>query len=443
MLYSIIIFIILLFIISVIDFKKVRSFEDFSVAGRKQGLLPVYLSMMASMIGASATLGIADKVWDIGFSAFWWLGVGSVGLFLQGLFLSKKVRELNVTTLPDIADKTVGKGAKSLLSFIIAISWIGIIGAQIVSLAKLIKSVVNVPNENLLIIVISLVVIIYTMLGGQLSVVKTDMLQSGIIFVGILGTFMYLYLYKGENNQDVFNNMQLIDSDFGYFDLINLLFITGGTYFLGPDILSRNIMSKDGKTARNATIISAFSLALIGFIVTMIGMWTLYNLPVMHGENPLIYIMDKVIPTPLAILLCIAIMATLISSADTCLVNAATIVEHDLLKRNSIREIRVIVVIMGIAALIIALTKSDIIDLLLGAYSVYSPGIVFPLLVSIIFYKKRRINKKIWFVAVTVGGLMGIMHSYFMVGPKYLPLLGMLLSLVLSLVSVLQSSKEK
>ena len=294
-----------------------------------------------------------------------------------------------------------------------------------------------------MIIVISLVVIIYTMLGGQLSVVKTDMLQSGIIFVGILGTFMYLYLYKGENNQDVFNNMQLIDSDFGYFDLINLLFITGGTYFLGPDILSRNIMSKDGKTARNATIISAFSLALIGFIVTMIGMWTLYNLPVMHGENPLIYIMDKVIPTPLAILLCIAIMATLISSADTCLVNAATIVEHDLLKRNSIREIRVIVVIMGIAALIIALTKSDIIDLLLGAYSVYSPGIVFPLLVSIIFYKKRRINKKIWFVAVTVGGLMGIMHSYFMVGPKYLPLLGMLLSLVLSLVSVLQSSKEK
>ncbi|MBO5389841.1 MAG: sodium:solute symporter family protein [Lachnospiraceae bacterium] len=443
MVYSIIIFIVLLFTISIFDFKRVKTFDDYALAGKAQGFWPVYLSMMVSMIGASATLGVADKVWDIGFSAFCWLGVGAIGLLLQGIFISKKIRELNATTLPDIAEKTVGEGAKSLLSLIIAISWIGIIGAQIVSLVKIVKSVATGINENVLIIIIAAVVILHTMLGGQLSVLKTDMLQSGVILVGILGTFIYLYMCKGENNQDIFNNLQMIDSDFGYFDFVYLLFITGGTYFLGPDIISRNIISKDGKTARNATILAAFSIGVIGFIVTMIGMWSLYNLPVMHGENPLIYIMDKIIPTPLAVFLCLALMATLISSADTCLINAATIIEHDLLKRNNVKELRFIILIMGIASLFIALVRSDIIDLLLGAYSIYSPGIVFPLLVAIVSYKKRKINKTLWLAAVILGGIMGLINSYFMIGPKYLPLLGMGLSLVLSLVSVLQSSREK
>ena len=156
MIYSIILFVIILFTISIFDFKRVKSFEDFAVAGKSQGFWSVYLSLMASMIGASATLGTADKVWDIGFSAFCWLGVGAIGLLLQGILLSKKIRELDATTLPDIADKTVGNGAKALLSLIIAISWIGIIGAQIVSLTKIVKSVVVGVNENALIIIISM-----------------------------------------------------------------------------------------------------------------------------------------------------------------------------------------------------------------------------------------------------------------------------------------------
>lgn len=443
MIYSILFFILILFVISICDLKKAKSFNDFALAGKKQGFLTVYLSLLASMIGASATLGITDKVWQIGFSAFWWLGVGAIGLLMQGLFLSKKIRELDVTTLPDIADKIIGGAARSLLSLIISISWIGIIGAQIVSLVKLIKTVASDINENILIIIITFIVIIYTMLGGQLSVLKTDVLKAGVILAGIVGTFLYLYLYKNENNSDIFNNMQLIDSEFGCFDLINLLLLTGGTYFLGPDILSRNIIAKDGKTARNATLFAGLSLAVIGFFVTMIGMWSLYNFPVMHGENPLIYIMDKIIPEPLAILLCLALVATLISSADTCLINAATIVEHDLLKKSSVKELRIIVAIMGVASLLIALTKSDIIDLLFGAYSVYSPGIVFPLLVAIMSHKRRRINRKIWFIAVISGGLLGFIHSYLMIGPEYLPMLGMALSLVLSILSVLQSSKEK
>ena len=85
-----------------------RSFEDFAVAGRRQGLATVLLSLLGTIVGASATIGVADRVFQIGFSAFWWLGVGAIGLFLQGCFLSERIRDLNANTLPDIAHKTVG-----------------------------------------------------------------------------------------------------------------------------------------------------------------------------------------------------------------------------------------------------------------------------------------------------------------------------------------------
>ena len=437
MLYGIIIFIIILFCISMYDFARVKTFQDFAVAGKNQGLVPVYLSLMTSMIGASATLGVAENVWSIGFPAFWWLGVGAIGLLLQGLLLSEKIREMDVNTLPDIADKTVGAGAKALLSVIIAASWIGIIAAQIVSLAKLLKAVLGGTDDGVLIIIIAAVVILYTMLGGQLSVIKTDMVQAFIIVLGVVSTFIYLFVFKGENNQVIFDSIILIKDSFNGFDLINLLFITGGTYFLGPDIVSRNIMSKDKKTAKRATYLASVSLAIFGIIITLIGLWSLHNIPTLGGKNPLVYIIDNVIPKPLAILFCLALIATLLSSADTCLVNAATIVEHDLLKRNKVWEIRVIIGILGILALFIALNRSDIIGLLLGAYSVYSPGVVFPLFIAIVCYKKRKIKKLLWYSSVIIGGIMGVLHSYFMIGPKYLPLIGMGVSLILSSLSVL------
>jgi len=443
MLYGIIIFIILLFCISIYDFTRVKTFQDFAVAGKKQGLAPVYLSLMTSMIGASATLGVAENVWSIGFSAFWWLGVGAVGLLLQGLFLSEKIRDMDVNTLPDIADKTVGSGAKVLLSLIIAVSWVGIIGAQIVSLSKLFKALLGGTDENFVIIIIAVVVILYTILGGQLSVVKTDMLQAGIIIVGVVSTLIYLFVFKGENNAVIFDNIFLLKDNFNGFDLINLLFITGGTYFLGPDIVSRNIMSKDKKTAKRATYLASISLAVFGIMITLIGMWSLHNIPTLMGKNPLVYIIDTVIPTPLAILFCLALISILLSSADTCLVNAATIVEHDLLKRNKVWQIRVIIGVLGLLALVIALNRSDIIGLLLGAYSVYSPGIVFPLIIAIICYKKRKIIKALWYSAVIIGGILGILQSYFMIGPKYLPLIGMGVSLVLSILSILPNNSKE
>ena len=92
-------------------------------------------------------------------------------------------------------------------------------------------------------------------------------------------------------------------------------------------------------------------------------------------------------------------------------------------------------------------------SLLTGAYSVYTPGVIFPLLVAILSYRKNGVRPALWISAVIVGGLFGIAGTYFgnLLAKLALPqmiidnltLIGMLLSLLLSLISVKWSSQNK
>lgn len=441
MIYVVGFYVLVLMAIGFMDIKKIKNFDDYVVAGKRQKFVFVYLSLMATMIGASATIGIADRVVQIGFPAFWWLGVGAIGLGLQSLLISEKIRNLEAKTLPDVANKTVGVGGKTLLATIIAVSWIGIIAAQFVSITKIIGLFMQGSNHRTVLIVVSVIVVIYTVVGGQLSVVKTDSIQSIIIALGILFAFGYILIKGGTSNIST-SDFQLVNDNFGAVDLFNLLMITGGTYFIGPDIISRNLMARDGKVAKKAALASGISIAFYGIIVTVMGLWVVKNVSDLQN-NPLIYIMNNVLPKPIAALLCLALISTLLSTADTCLINAASIIEYDLLKRDKIVEIRTIVAVLGIFALVIALFKTDIIALLTGAYSIYAPGVVFPLTFAVMAGDKREICKPIWYLGVIIGGGFGIANSYFNVGFEFLPLVGMGVSFVFSILSVVPIFNKK
>lgn len=437
MLAAVIVYIIIFIIIGFCDMRKVDSFEEYAVAGKRQGMSKVLLSILATAIGASATIGIVDRVADIGFPAIWWLVVGAVGLILQGLVLSEKVRGLNADTLPDVAEKTIGAPARKFIAAIIAVSWIGVIAAQYISMATVVSAITGKNNSRSILLIVVIITILYSVVGGQVSVVKTDMIQAVIMAAGFLAVFIYLFAVEGSCNQLVFENIKLTNEHFGGMDLFNLLFVVGGTYFLGPDILSRNLVSKDGKTAKKAAIAAGIALAVFAVIIVFIGMWVINFKADLGGKSPLIYLLDEIIPYPLAVILCLGLVSTILSSLDTCLVNVASIIEHDIFGRNSVNGVRVIVAVVGSASLGIALFKTDIIGLLTGAYSIYAPGIVFPLFIGIMCHDKRKIKRPLLYTGIIAGTVFGFINTYMHIGGAYLPLIGMGVSLIFSILSVL------
>ena len=435
-----IIYFLVLGFICIRDLFKVKNFDDYVVAGRKQSSPFVFMSLMATVLGASATVGIAARAESIGFAAFWWLGVGAIGFWFQAAFLSKSVHDLDVRTLPEIAEKTVGKTGRKLVAFIIAVSWIGIIAAQFAAVAGFIGLVLGHDAGTQSVLITAVIVIVYTLLGGQLSVVRTDALQFGILTLGFFATAIYLFGGFSNNTAATsaglatFGNFNLLNEKFSFADLAMMLFTVGGAYFLGPDVISRNLVAKDSSTARKAVIAGSFAILIFSVIIVLLGMWAATFAPNATGAavNPLFRLVSGALPLPLAALL---------SSADTCLINSAAIFGSDILNTRRISAVRLLVVAIGIIATFLALQGKDIIGLLTMAYSVYTPGIVAPLAVAIIAHKKFNIKKSLWYTGVCIGGLFGLIPAILastakIATPAYIPHIGIVISLAFAIASL-------
>ena len=433
------------------DLFKVKNFDDYVVAGRRQSTPFVFMSLMATVLGASATVGIAARAESIGFAAFWWLGVGAIGFWFQAAFLSKPVHDLDVRTLPEIAEKTVGKTGRKLVAFIIAISWIGIIAAQFAAVAGFIGLVLGHDAGMQSVLITAVIVIVYTLLGGQLSVVRTDALQFGILTLGFFAAA--IYLFGGFSGAEIttstasgiatFGNFNLLNDKFGFADLAMMLFTIGGAYFLGPDVISRNLVAKDSSAARKAVVAGSFAILVFSVVIVLLGMWAATYAPNAAGTsvNPLFRLASGVLPFPLAALLSVGLLSALLSSADTCLINSAAIFGSDILNTRRISVVRLLVVAIGIIATFLALQGKDIIGLLTMAYSVYTPGIVAPLAVAIITHKKFSIKKSLWYAGVIIGGLFGLIPAILastakIATPAYIPHIGIAVSLVFALTSL-------
>ena len=227
----------------------------------------------------------------------------------------------------------------------------------------------------------------------------------------------------------------------------------GGVYFLGPDIMSRNFISKDERTARKAALVSGVVLIFFSIMITFIGMWVRFNVTAEElADNKALMYVIGLIPRPIAVLMIFGLLSAILSSTDTCIINASTIFVKDILKKDSVKLVRITVAVIGIISLLLAiLGRGDIMSLLTGAYSIYTPGVIFPLLVAVLVYKKRKIRKGVWILGPILGGVFGIVGSYFPsllttaglpgVVTSNITLIGMAVSLLFSILSI--GNKEK
>ena len=100
LLFLLIVYLGVLMLVGVKDARALRGFSDFVVAGRCQGVMTVVMSILATIIGASTTIGIVDTAFRIGFPAVWWLLWGSLGLLAQALTIASRFRKFHADTLP-------------------------------------------------------------------------------------------------------------------------------------------------------------------------------------------------------------------------------------------------------------------------------------------------------------------------------------------------------
>lgn len=405
------IYFLIVLAVGVYSYFKIKNPADYYISGKKAGLIPVSGSLLATILGGSAILGTIELSQNIGWAAIWFLCSASLGLLLL-VPLSKYVSRFGNYTLPELLGTFYGKKAEIISSIIIPVAWIGIVAAQIIAAAKILSGLGFISYNNAA-IAAGVIFVLYTVAGGQISILKTDTIQAVIIIAGL---FVLLVFSIKKGSTHPFESLKLnslFNDSFSFFDLIILLLTYSVTFVVGPDIYSRVFCAKNEKTAARSILLVAFLLIPISFILTWLGIYSA------NISNPgIVDFAKNLIPDWAFALFIAALLSAVMSSADTTLLTSSMILSElttgDLNHSKAITYTHYYVIIIGFVSIVIALFMTSIIQTLLFALSFFSGAFVVPTLAGLL---KLKVNKKRVVTAIITGGVIAltgkIIHDFY------------------------------
>jgi len=399
---------LILVIIGIYSAFRVKTPADYFIAGKRNGVLKIAGSLLATILGGSAILGTTNLTLHQGWAAAWYLLAASFGLWLL-VPLVKKVSRFGKFTLADMVGRFYGETARKSASVIIPLAWTGIVAAQIVAAAKIVFAIFGFPYEYG-VIVAGIAFIGYTLLGGQMSILKTDLYQSVIILTGVVICALFISMKHEIHLQPVSASFPF-NQAFDPFDLLILVLTFSSTFVVGPDIYSRVFCARDETTARKSVIMVASVLIPFAFVLTYLGVVAGENLPAeqLKGSVALIELIDFYLPDWAVGLMAAALLSAVLSSADTTILSAAIILSEltkkDIDNRKSLNLTRVFIGLTGLISMLIAIKITSIIGMLLMALAVYSGAFIVPLIAAL---TNMNVNKKMGVPAMITGGAVAL-----------------------------------
>lgn len=408
----------------------------FFVNNRSSGAWAVAMSLVVSCVGASATMGMAGMAFDIGTPAFWWLGAGAVGITVLALLLAAKVRKTGSYTMPEMSEKYLGKNVRPLMSVIIVITWLAILAAQFAAMGMLLAALTGFPP--LACLVIGFVLIVGHTLGGQAVVMRTDRIQCFLILAGLVILLVWL---NGHNpGWLALTPIEAVNAKFTPADLVRYLFVVGGNYLVCPMLFGRFLSAQDEKTARRGGLLAGLGLGLSAVLIVSVGLACRGLLPAaMQPDAVLTTAIGTVLPSWLAMLVLLALISAVVSSADSCLVTAATVLSYDLLRSDKTKTGKIAVIVLGIAGAAVTFMDKSILGFLFIAYDIYVAGVVMPVFIALLLNKSEVARPKCTFAAVLLGGLFGAVAA--ISGTPEFSYVGLALSGILTLLGLVDIKK--
>jgi len=412
MTYALIIYLVVLIAIAVRSARRVKDIPDFFVARKGASAKAVAGSLVATILGGSAVIGAVDSGAKLGGAASWFMLVGALGL-LALIPFAGRAYEHGKYSLPDLVENLYGKGPRMVATIVIPIAWTGIVAAQIIAAAKLLMTFTSLGYMTAA-IVSAVVFTGYTLAGGQLSILRTDFMQACLIIVGLL-LLAGFALFGGVSGAEAPASLSSIlqgapefpfNKNFTPLDLFLLILTYGTTYTAGPDIYSRVFCAKDTATAKKAIAMAACTLIPVAFVIGFLAVYgvSLGNMGDFVQSARITAIADAVLPSALLPLFALALLSVVLSSADTTLLSSSVII-NGLCRKPSLLQARIVILMNGLLALMLALVFTDIIGTLLLALAVYAGAFTVPILWGLLGLQAKP---KFVGAAIIAGGILAL-----------------------------------
>ncbi|WP_417820881.1 sodium/proline symporter PutP [Terasakiella sp.] len=429
--FTFVIYLVLMLGIGLYAYRRTQDLSDYILGGRNLGPLPSALSAGASDMSGWLLMGLPGYAMAAGFGSFWLAGGLLVGTWLNWLLVAQRLRVYsfraeNSLTLPAFFEKRFedsGHGLRVVSAIFILIFFLFYTSSGLVAGGKLFETVFGFQYE-IAVIIGAVAVISYTMFGGFLAVSWTDVVQ-GLLMVGAL--LIVPLVAMGEigglsgtlsaieaKNPELLN--MFTEADGSSITLIGTLSLLGWGlgYFGQPHVLARfkGIKSKDAVPSARRIAVLWTGVSMIG--ACLIGLVAIGYLPDGLGDSETVFmvLVDAIFHPVVAGILLAAILAAIMSTADSQLLVSSSALAEDFYKalfnKEASQEKLVMVgrlAVVGIAIIATALAMDkDSKVLALVSYAWAGFGAAFgPALILSLYWKKM--TKAGAYAGIIVGGV--------------------------------------
>jgi SSS family solute:Na+ symporter len=389
---------------------RIKSEEGFILAGRRVSFPLLTATIVSTFYGASAVVGGAAIAYQMGLGVLWFMIPFYLGnIFL--LFVLPKIQREDAFTLPDFLGRFYGSGVVVASSTILAV--LCLVPESIIAGGKIIELLTPLPLETGMLL-ISSIIIVYTLLGGMRSVVVSDLLQFGLMLFALVILVPYLFTVNPDFNsipEEFWNPLGF----FGQETLVWCILL----FFLpitSAPMYQRIFASARGVSVRKAIIYSVIAWVFIDLIVLSSGLIAHVNYELDDPDYAIFALGFNLLPPVLQAVFFVGLLSAIMSTADSFLHSGASSLSHDVYRRVArgtgtglVYAGRFFVVLLGILSLLLALYLREIVPALIFLLTIWISGVLISTLAALL---DLRLREKAAFYSIVAGSLTATLWRF-------------------------------
>ena len=410
------IYIVIMIAVGIYTASKTHSAAEFIVAGRSMPLWLLTTTIIATWFGGGMMIGGAGAAYDDGL-------LGNIAdpfgatlcLLLLGMFFVRIFRRLKLLTFVDFVEQRFGRVAAFIASLAGLASSLFWVAGMLVAFGIVFETLTGTPMV-FGIIGGSIVVILYTTMGGMLAVALTDFVQMFIIAIGLIMLLVVVLIDAGgwgavsaQLPEHTFRMYPLEHTGERWLNYMRAWVIFGIADIASQSLIGRALAAKSERVAQNSFYLAGLGYLCFGMIPVMLGIIGSVTMPELAGSESVIPALAFEHLHPVAIAIFVgAVLAAIMSSCDSSLLASASIVSTNLLpfvKRNPSDKLRLQVVrwgipVCGVIAVVGALNAKVVFNTMLDGNLFMLAAVIVPFILGVWW---KRANRAGALAAMTMG----------------------------------------
>jgi SSS family solute:Na+ symporter len=363
--------------------------------------------VLASNIGAGATIGATGRGYFDGISAWWWNGAAAIGSIALAFVVGPRIWRIaaahNLLTAGDYLELRFGRTVRGIVAVLIWLGTLSIFAGQLLGGAAILAVVGGIPRLAG-IVGSALVVTIYFVAGGLLSSAWVNAVELTVKLLGLtVAVPLVLSHVGGVSGLAVAPNVPQGFADFFYSSGPRsgwtFLLLLGPAFVISPGLIQKAYGASSERVVRVGVGTQALVQAAFGFVPVLLGMAARVTHPGITDANQVLpTVILEQLPVAFGALALAALYSAEVSTCDAILFMLATSLSQDLYKRfvkphASDREVllvaRCAAVAGAISGVIFALRLQTVIDALGIFYTLLGASLFVPVLGGLFVSRAR------------------------------------------------------